>query len=170
MAERYPMQAADRELDLEDALHILDNGQYAVISTVDPDGSPYGVPMSYAMLDGRMLLHTSKGPGHKFDDFEHDDRVSVNVAMDLEAVYEDAFFTTRFASVIANGRIFRIEDPVLARKALVALCMKYLPEFKDEIGGAIEREWDATSIWAIDFDEIRGKAGRWLNRPSRAER
>ena len=164
MTTGYKMQMAERELTLEDALEILDAGEYCVVSTVDEDGAPYGVPMSYVMMDGRMFFHTGKRPGHKIDDFNRDARVSIAVATEVEPCYEETFFTTRFASVIASGRISLVEDPILVKKALVALCMKYLPQFKDEIGGAIERELDITAIWVADLDEIRGKAGRRLKK------
>ena len=38
--------------------------------------------------------------------------------------------------------------------------MKYLPEYKHEIGGAIEREIADTDVWAIEPETVRGKAGR----------
>lgn len=158
----YRMQMAERELDRADALEILEAGEYCVVSTVDEDGAPYGVPLSYVMMDGRMYFHTGKRPGHKIDDFQRDPRISIAVATEVEPCYEETFFTTRFASVIASGRIRRVDDPVEVRKALVALCMKYLPQFKDEIGGAIERELGITDIWVADLGEIRGKAGRRL--------
>ena len=70
----------------------------------------------------------------------------------------------RFASVVAAGNIGKVEDPVLVRQALVALCMKYCPQYKHEIGGAIQREWDITDVWVVEFTEIRGKAGRRLKK------
>ncbi len=158
--KHYAMQMADRELSVEEALEILEAGEYAVVSTVDEDGTPYGVPLSYVMIGGRMLIHTGKRPGHKIDDFTRDPRVSVAVATEVEPCYEETFFTTRFASVVAQGTIERVEDPVLVRRALVELCMKYMPSEKAEIGGAIQRELDITDIWAISFQEIRGKGAR----------
>lgn len=164
MAHEYPMQMAERELSLEDALEILEDGEYCVVSTVDPDGTPYGIPLSYVMMDGKMYIHTAKGAGHKMDDFRHDSRVSVAVAVDIEPCFEDTFFTTRFASVIAQGHIHHVEDELEIRKVLVALCMKYLPQYKHEIGDAIEREIDTTDAWYVEFDDIRGKAGRRLKK------
>lgn len=164
MTKRYEMQMADRELTEAEALEILDAGEYAVISTVDPDGTPYGIPVSYAMMDGKLYIHTGERPGHKIDDFLHDPRVSVAVATEVEPCFEDTFFTTRFASVVAQGRISKVEDTATVRRVLVELCMKYMPELKDEIGPAIGREIDVTAAWCVEFDEIRGKAGRRLSK------
>lgn len=54
----------------------------------------------------------------------------------------------------------RVTDAAQIRRALAQLYLKYAPEYKDEIGGAIERELPVTAVWAIDFDHISGKAGR----------
>lgn len=164
MSKPYKMQMGDRELTEAEAWEILEAGEYAVVSTVDPDGAPYGVPLSYVIMDEKLYIHTGERGGHKIDDFEHDARVSVAVATEVEPCFEDTFFTTRFASVIASGRISKVQDRVMLRRVLVELCMKYLPELKDEIGPAIGREIDVTAAWCIEFDEVRGKAGRRLSK------
>ena len=134
MFTHYDMkQLPERELTHEDALEILDAGAYAVVSTVDPDGAPYGVPLSYVMIDGRMYIHTGKSVGHKIQDFRLNPRVSIAVATEVEPCYEETFFTTRYASVIAQGIISKVEDKVLAKRVLVELCMKYMPSEKSEI-------------------------------------
>lgn len=163
MTDPYPMQMAERELSEAEALEILEAGEYAVVSTVDADGTPYGTPLSYVMMDGKLFIHTGERTGHKIDDWERDPRVSVAVATEVEPCFEESFFTTRFASVIAQGTIEKVQDTAMVRRVLVELCMKYLPQFKHEIGDAIEREIKDTAAWCIRFDEIRGKAGRRLS-------
>ena len=160
----YPLLAKDRELSADEALEVLEEGEFCVVSTVDADGMPYGVPLSYVMLDGALCSHTTNKAGHKLDNFARDGRACVTVATEVEACYEDDFFTTRFASVIARGRVRRVEDGAAMRKVLVALCMKYLPEYKDKIGEGIAREIDDTAIWAVDLEEVRGKGARRLPR------
>ena len=164
MTKRYAMQMAERELTEAEAWEILEAGEYVVVSTVDPDGTPYGIPLSYVIIDGKLYIHTGERGGHKIDDFLHDARVSVAVATEVDPCFEDTFFTTRFASVIASGRIAKVEDSAMVRRVLVDLCMKYLPQYKEEIGPAIGREIDTTAAWCIEFDEIRGKAGRRLSK------
>ena len=150
----YPLLAKDRELSASEALEVLEAGEFCVVSTVDVDGMPYGVPR----------FHTTNKAGHKLDNFARDGRACVTVATEVEPCYEDDFFTTRFASVIARGRVRRVEDGAAMRKVLVALCMKYLPEHKDKIGEGIAREIDDTAIWAVDLEEVRGKGARRLGR------
>ena len=112
----------------------------------------------------RIYVHTTNTYGHKIDDWKRDGRVCGTVANEVEPCYEETFFTSRFATAMAFGRIRRVEDPVAVRKALVALCMKYMPSEKREIGGAIQREFDITDVWCIDVEVLTGKAGRRKNR------
>lgn len=112
----------------------------------------------------RIYVHTTNTYGHKIDNWKRDGRVCGTVANEVEPCYEETFFTSRFATAMAFGRIRRVEDPVAVRKALVALCMKYMPSEKHEIGGAIQREFDITDVWCIDVETLTGKAGRRKNR------
>lgn len=40
MTQPYPMQMKHRELSRQEAFEILEEGEFATISTVDPDGTP----------------------------------------------------------------------------------------------------------------------------------
>ena len=173
--KNYPMQYADREISVEDALEVLDEGEFITVATVDDDGMPYCVPLSYVVERGwgsvegagegeepvcRIYIHTTKNDGHKMVDWRRDARVWGSVACEVEPCYEETFFTTRFASAMVAGRIRHVESSLAVRKMLVTLCMKYMPSEKHEIGGAIEREFDITDVWCIDVERITGKAGR----------
>lgn len=158
-------QLPKRAISEDEAREILHDGEYCVVATVDADGHPYATPLSYVLDGDVLLIHTGAAGGQKTDDWERDPRVCVTVAVDMEPVFvekngEPGFFTTRYASVIATGTARRIEDSALVRRALAQLRLKYAPEYKDEIGGAIERELPVTAVWAIDLEHISGKAGR----------
>lgn len=156
----YDMRYDRRKISEEEARTILKQAEYAVISTVDADGMPYGVPISFVLIDNTIYIHTTNTFGHKLDDFRHDSRVCVTAVTDTDPCFEKTFFTTRYESAMAFGCIREVPLGVEFRKALVELCMKYVPEAKHEIGEAIEREVNDTSVWAIDIDELSGKAAR----------
>lgn len=166
---KCPMkQLPEREISEEAAREILKAGEYCVVATVDEDGEPYCTPLSYVLDGDALYIHTGAAGGQKTADWERDPRVCVTVAMDMQPVFieengEPGFFTTGFASVICRGRVRRVTDPARVRRALAELCLKYSPEFKREIGGAIERELPVTAVWAIDLVSISGKAGRRVN-------
>lgn len=50
--KNYPMQYADREISVEGALEVLDEGEFITVATVDDDGMPYCVPLSYVVERG----------------------------------------------------------------------------------------------------------------------
>ncbi len=156
----YDMRYDRRKIADAEAYQIFEEAEYCVISTVDADGMPYGFPISHVLKEGVIYIHTTNTFGHKLDDFMHDPRICATAVGPVAACFEETFFTTRYESAIAFGRIRRVEDAVEAKQALVALCMKYLPEFKHEIGPAIEREMADTAVWAIGIDEVTGKAAR----------
>lgn len=55
----------DRQLSDEVAYALLKGGEYGVLSTVDEDGQPYGVPVSYALEGNLIYFHCARGVGYK---------------------------------------------------------------------------------------------------------
>ena len=45
----HPMRRSERQTSREQALSILKRADYAVLSRIDPDGEPYGVPLSFVL-------------------------------------------------------------------------------------------------------------------------
>lgn len=157
---RYSLRRADRAASRDEALAVLDRAPHVVVSTVDDDGTPYGVPLSFVRAGDTLYFHAAIEGGHKADDFRHDERVCATAVVDAQPFFEDGDFTTSYRSVIARGRIRAVEDAVEFKHALVGLCMKYLPEEKHGIGAAMEHEGPNTAVWAIDIDELSGKTRR----------
>lgn len=154
------MQLPYREISEEEGREILEMGEYCVVATIDEDGTPYCTPLSYVMDGDDLYIHTGAAKSQKIRDWERNPRVCLTVAVDMEPIYVEDFFTTRFASVIARGNIEQVTDSAKVRWVLAKLCMKYAPEYKAEIGGAIDREIDTTTAWVVHLDEIHAKAGR----------
>ncbi|BAK43859.1 pyridoxamine 5'-phosphate oxidase family protein [Eggerthella sp. YY7918] len=153
----YKMRKANRQLTEQDALSVFEEAAYVTVSTVDEDGMPYGVPLSFVCVEDKLYVHMTNDRGHKSDNFGRDGRVCATAVVDVEACW-DGDFTTSYGSAMMFGRIHRVTEDVEVRRALVALCMKYLPEYKSEIGAAMEREWANTAVWVIEPDSITGKA------------
>lgn len=156
--ERPIKQCPECAISDEAAREILETGEYCVVATVDEDGAPYCTPLSYIIDGNDLYIHTGAEGGQKTDDWQRDARVCLTVAVDMEPVYERTLFTTYYASVIARGSVERVTDEAKIRWALAKLCLKYVPDFKKEIGGAINREIDKTAIWVVHLDSISGKA------------
>lgn len=165
--KQYEMRRATRSMNEAEIQNLLEHGAYCVVSCIDANGLPYGVPLSYvyaapcsALCEpgaGALYFHTTDQGGRKMDAFLSNGHASITIVENVAARFENASFTTGFSSVMASGRIRRITDPAVARKALVNLCMKYLPEHKRDIGAAMQADFATTAVWALDIDEIRGK-------------
>lgn len=154
------VQCPECRISDEEAREILDVGEYCVLSMVDEDGAPYCIPLSYVVEGDELFIHTGSLAGKKIANWRRDGRVCLTVAVDVDPCFEDSLFTTRYASVVATGRIAPVEDGAGVRRVLAKLCLKYMPEFRHEIGGAIEREIATTTAWVVHLEHITGKAGR----------
>ena len=51
------MRRKDREISKDEAIKILENGEYGFLSLVDIDSNPYGVPISYVLDSDCIYLH-----------------------------------------------------------------------------------------------------------------
>ncbi|WP_101723609.1 pyridoxamine 5'-phosphate oxidase family protein [Eggerthella timonensis] len=154
----FPLRRAERAMSRDEALAVLDAAEFVTVSTVDDDGMPYGVPLSFVRMGEALYFHATNEGGHKTVDFRRDNRVCATAVTGVKAFFEDDDFTTSFRSVMAFGRIREVSDVGEFKHALVNLCMKYVPEAKHGIGKAMELEGPHTAVWAIDIDELSGKA------------
>jgi len=150
------MRRSDRALTEEQAAAILLEGEYGVLSTVSADGQPYGVPVSYAYADGRLYFHCAP-EGHKLDNLASNPRVSFCVVGSTEVL--PASFATRYESAVVFGRAFELTGDD-KRRALQELVKKYSGGFLEQGDRYIAADFDKARVFAIDADEVTGKARR----------
>lgn len=153
----HPLRRADRAASRDEALETLDAAPFVVVSTADVDGMPYGVPLSFVRRGNTLYFHASSEGGHKTDCFRRDHRVCATAVTGVQAFFENGNFSTSYRSAMAFGRIREVTDPLEFKRALVDLCMKYVPEHKRDIGRAMEAEGPHTAVWALDIDALSGK-------------
>ena len=153
----YPLRRVDRAASRDEALETLDAAPFVVVSTADVDGMPYGVPLSFVRRGNTLYFHASSEGGHKTDCFRRDHRVCATAVTGVQAFFENGNFSTSYRSAMAFGRIREVTDPLEFKRALVDLCMKYVPEHKRDIGRAMEAEGPHTAVWALDIDALSGK-------------
>lgn len=153
-----PLRRADRALSRDEALAVLDDAPFATIATVDEEGMPYNVPLSFVRRSDTLYFHASNEGGLKADCFRRDARACATAVTGVRAFFEDGDFSTSYRSAIAFGHMREVDDHAEFKHALVALCLKHLPEHKHDIGRAMEVEGPHTAVWALDIDELTGKA------------
>jgi nitroimidazol reductase NimA-like FMN-containing flavoprotein (pyridoxamine 5'-phosphate oxidase superfamily) len=151
------MRNSKRQVTREESLEILKAGEYGVFSTLGSDGYPYGVPVSYVLLNDSIYFHCAM-EGNKLDNIRHEAKVSFNVVGSTELVPER--FTTKYESVIVYGRAEEISSKEEKIKVLLAIIEKYSQDFLEEGKAYIDRAVDKTHIVKINIEHISGKANR----------
>ena len=51
------MRRKDRAITEEEAMNLLNKSEYGVLSTVDENGEPYGVPMNFCIIEHFIYFH-----------------------------------------------------------------------------------------------------------------
>ncbi len=149
----HVMRRKDRVMEERATWDLLKKGQYGVLSTVDDDGQPYGIPLNYVVSDGAIYMHAAR-QGHKLANIAANDKVAFCVVGRTELL-ADAF-STRYQSAIAFGRASLVGEDE-KRAALVALLEKYFPEHMERGQAYIDKLIDSTAVIKVDIDKISGK-------------
>lgn len=152
------MRRSDRALSEEDAREILGKALYGVLSTVTPDGQPYGVPVSYGYDGERIVFHCALGVGQKLMDIEAEPRVCFTVVGDVETL--PGKFSTKYESAVVIGRARELADREDKKTALHLLIDKYSSDFQERGSKYIDNAVDKTCVVEISIDQITGKARR----------
>ncbi len=143
-----------RQLLPEDAAkEILLTATNGVLSLVDADGSPYGVPVSFAYDGCGHIWFHSAVKGHKIDCIGADSRCSFCVVGQDMIVPEE--FTSYFRSVIVKGRVSMMSSQDEIMKGLLLLCEKYSPGI--DSGSEITKCLGHVTVLRLDIEEMTGK-------------
>jgi nitroimidazol reductase NimA-like FMN-containing flavoprotein (pyridoxamine 5'-phosphate oxidase superfamily) len=156
------MRRKDRALDESEFEAVLKKAEYASLATVNPDGSPYAVPLSFVLKDGFIYVHSSLS-GHKLDNILREDRVCFTAVGDTERTSSGSF-STNYESIIIFGRASLVSDNDEKYAALYALSEKYFPLELNKADAYIKASIDKTAIIKLSIEHITGKARRHLGR------
>lgn len=148
------MRRRDREMDTAFALEVLERCPFATLAMVRPDGAPYAVPISPALLDGAVVFHCAE-EGMKVACLRTNPHVCITAACDVVPVPRD--FTTEYSSAVAFGQAEEVTDDREKIRALRAICERYAASNIAGFDDAIERSLWRTAIWKITLNELTGK-------------
>ncbi len=148
--QKYPL--SEEQMDA-----LLERARYGVISTVGEDGYPYGTPVNFVVLDGRIFFHGRK-VGEKVSNLKRDPRCCFTVVEEqgFERCGNGACDTTSlYECVIIRGKVRTIEDDAEKMRILRATVDKLTPERKaDEIDA---KKVPPTGIFEIVPESRTGK-------------
>ena len=155
--EMRNMRRKDRELPREEALDIVDNCAYAVMATVNPDGTPYCIPLSL-VWEGELLYFHSALEGHKIDNLKVRNRVCICCVGAIKPI--PGVFSIGYESAVISGPAFQVTDREEMIHALTLISKRYTPANMAAFDKAIEKQLGSTGVWKIRIEEISGKANR----------
>lgn len=149
-----PMRRKDREMPRDFAEAVIDRCRFAVMATVNPDGTPYCVPLS-AARDGEWLYFHCAREGHKIDNLKYQNRVCVSCVGDTSLPPDN--FTVAYESAAVFGTAEEVTEREEKIRVLRLICERYTPANMAAFDGEIRKALDATAVWRIHIDEVSGK-------------
>jgi nitroimidazol reductase NimA-like FMN-containing flavoprotein (pyridoxamine 5'-phosphate oxidase superfamily) len=148
------MRRTDRERDRNFAEAVVDKCRYAVLATVNDDGSPYNVPLSI-VRDGEWIYFHCAREGRKTDNLKNRNRVCLVCVGDMEEPPDE--FTVVYESAIVSGAAEEVQDDTEKVRALRLLCERHSPANMAAFDDELARLYQATAVWKIHIGEISGK-------------
>lgn len=149
------MRRKDRLLSQEEAKTVLRHGTYGILSTVGPDGYPYGVPISYVFDEEKniIFMHCAKETGHKYENILFSPKACFTVVGDTETLPEK--FSVKYESAIVFGTIELWQEKL---PVLMALVEKYCPGLEEKGLVYAQKALERVTILALHMESLTGKA------------
>lgn len=147
------MRRIERQMNEKEAFELLKKSEYGILSTCGADNEPYGIPLSYVVIDKNIYFHCA-GVGTKLDNISVNDKVSFTVVGKTEVLQKE--FSIEYESVIAFGRAIILKEEE-KYEPLMEFIRKYSPEFIEEGQLYIDRSKGKTTLIKIEIYSFSGK-------------
>lgn len=141
----------------EEINNILKACDICFVGMIEEDGSPYVIPMNFAMYEDDIILHS--GPhGKHLNLLEKDNRACVTFCSDRKLMYQHPDVACSYSmdskSVLCKGKIEFVEDFNEKEKLIKVFMKHYTPrEFKFSIP-AIKY----VKVWRLRVESITAKS------------
>ena len=156
---RYATRRKDRMITDAEAFQLLQETEYGILSTVDEDGMPYGVPVNYVLLDdNKIYMHSTNQASHKLTNIGNGCKACFTVVDHVEL--QPAMFTTKYMSAMAFGNASLVTDKDERETALKAIVKKYSYSVLAKGIAFIGAYIDKTAVIKLDVDYISGKGNK----------
>jgi len=150
------MRRREFEMSREEALTILRKAEYGILSTAGEDGTPYGVPLNYALDGDEILIHCAL-EGHKMDNIRHNSMVCFTVIGRATLIPERS--TTAYQSVIVFGKASIVSSDEEKREVLRMLVRRFLPpEMHKSAMKDVDEDVSKHGVIRIKIVEVSGKS------------
>ena len=146
----------NKEISIEECIHILKTEKRGVLSVSGDNGYPYGMPMNhwYNEDDGKIYFHCGKA-GHRLDALKKDNKVSFCVYD--EGCQSADFWALNIKSVIVFGKIDIVDDQDKIIDVTTKLSYKFTQD-DGYIQKEIEQAAHKTLLLVLTPEHICGKS------------
>lgn len=148
------MRRIDRQMEEKQALELLLQGEYGILATADRNHQPYGIPLSYILIDRSIYFHCAT-EGHKLQNIAENSKGCFTVVGSTHLLPEK--FSTEYESVIAFGEVSKVEDDEDKIMALREFIKKYSGAFTLEGDQYIEKAKHKTIVVKMMIQSFKGK-------------
>jgi len=146
----------DRKVSNQEAIKIIENGEFGVLSMCTSEEEGYGIPLNYILHKHALYFHCAL-EGFKLDNLRKHNKVSFCVVGKTKIL--SAKFSTIYESAIVFGSITEIEGDE-KREALISIIEKYSQNYIPQGKAYIDKLYDKVIILKLNIDSITGKARR----------
>ncbi|MGH4117914.1 pyridoxamine 5'-phosphate oxidase family protein [Clostridium sp.] len=136
-----------------EALELLKNCEYGILSTCGEGNTPYGIPLSYVVIDKNIYFHCAS-VGTKLDNIRMNDNVSFTVVGKTEVLQDK--FSMKYESVVAFGHAIKLENHE-KDEPLMEFIRKYSPDFIEQGRLYIDRDKEKATLIKIEIYSFTGK-------------
>ncbi len=149
------MRRKDREQSREFALEVVDTCPYAVLATVNADGTPYCVPVTI-VRDGEAIYFHGALAGQKIENLTA--RPQVSLACVSRAITRQQTYSVDYASAIVTGVASLVTEKEEKAHVLRILCERHTPEAMDGVEKYIASGIGHAAVVRVTVTSITGKA------------
>ena len=151
----------DRLLDESDAMELLRNGEFGILSMVESVGEKvggYGIPINYVWDSENSIYFHCALEGYKLSCLKESPLASFCVVGHTNVIPHK--FSTAYESIVIRGTVCIELSPEERMEALMLILDKYSPYYKDAGVKYTKKSFHRTNVIRLDIKDISGKTKR----------
>ncbi|MDO5571623.1 MAG: pyridoxamine 5'-phosphate oxidase family protein [Bacteroidales bacterium] len=146
----------DRLLAEEDAIVLLKNGEYGVLSLITPEGFPYALPINFVWNNNNSIYLHCAPEGRKLNCIKHNDSGCFTIVGSTNVISRK--FTTSYSSIVIQVKAVINLSKDEKMDALKLFISKYSPNDVELGLKYTEKSFHRTEIIRLDILEMSGKS------------
>jgi len=152
------MHRKDREMNEEFGFYVIDKTVFAVLATVNADGTPYCTQISH-VREGRFIYFHGAKYGQKVDNMKINPHVCLSFTGYAHA-YKDQL-ASEYESATVFGTAEEVNDEEEKKRVLYLITQKHTPKAISLLDASIQKSLSATAVYKISIDTLTAKRKKY---------